>query len=576
MEKVIRRSQTPVATAYLSATLDPTLQRIYQKRGVKHMDELRFDMDLLHSVDKLLHADKAAQRLGQAIAAQHCIVIVGDFDADGATSSALMVRALLSFGHKKVHYLVPNRFDYGYGLTPEIVTVALQYQPDLIITVDNGIASIEGVAKAKDHGITVIITDHHLPGKVLPAADAIVNPNQADCTFPSKSLAGVGVAFYVMLALRQYLRKTGWFVKKNIPEPAMSPLLDLVALGTVADVVPLDHNNRILVHHGLRRIRQGKTSPGILALLRIGKRDHRRIVSADLGFAVGPRLNAAGRLEDMSIGIQCLLADTAMQANELAMRLEQLNQQRKTIESTMANQALMALNQVQLNENALPMGLCLTDPSWHQGVIGILASRLKERFHRPVIAFASADATQLKGSARSIAGVHIRDCLSDIATVHPDLILKFGGHAMAAGLSILKTDFQRFKDAFEQYLDTHLPKSALDCHIDSDGSLSSEQLCLSFANTLREAGPWGQQFAEPLFDDWFDVLDFQIIGQVHLKLHVRLAGNTQSPVLTALLFNADKTDYEPVLNETIHLAYRLDVNNFRGEQAVQLMIEHVI
>ena len=343
MEKIIRRSRTAVDAPLLSQDIDPILQRIYQKRGVKHTDELRFELSQLHPVDLLYQVDIAAVRLAQALNKQQCIVIIGDFDADGATSTALMVRALLSFGHKKVHYLVPNRFDYGYGLTPEIVNVALQYQPDLIVTVDNGIASIEGVTTAKAHGIDVVITDHHLPGKTLPIADAIVNPNQVDCPFPSKCLAGVGVAFYVMLALRQQLRKTGWFVEKAIPEPAMSPLLDLVALGTVADVVPLDHNNRILVHQGLHRIRQGKTSPGILALLRIAKRDHRRIVSADLGFAVGPRLNAAGRLEDMSIGIQCLLANSPEQATALAMRLDQLNQQRKTIESTMATQALTAL-----------------------------------------------------------------------------------------------------------------------------------------------------------------------------------------------------------------------------------------
>ena len=575
MEKIISQHVVSAAATPLPDTIDPILQRIYQHRGISCATELERDIAKLHPVAQLLGIDKAVSCLATALTQQQRILIIGDFDADGATSSALMMRALLSFGHKYVNYLVPNRFDYGYGLTPEIVDVAMQSKPDLIITVDNGISSIEGVAKAKQHGVCVVITDHHLPGEVLPAADAIVNPNQTGCLFPSKCLAGVGVAFYVMLALRRHLRTTGWFDEQHRAEPAMSPLLDLVALGTVADVVPLDHNNRILVHHGLRRIRQGQACSGILALLAIAKRDHKHIVSADLGFALGPRLNAAGRLDDMSIGIQCLLAPSLLVARQLAARLDQLNQQRKVIESTMQQQALDALAHVHLDSATLPMGLCLTDQSWHQGVIGIVASRLKERFHRPVIAFAEASATELKGSARSIANLHIRDCLSDIATLHPGLILKFGGHAMAAGLSIRKSDFVEFKQAFETYLDVHLHQDALQHHIKSDGELSNEHFSLSFASLLRDSGPWGQQFAEPLFDGKFYVIDCSLIGKQHLKLQLSTEREDEDNAVTALLFNINKLDFQPQIGDHIHIAYRLSINHFRGEESVQLVIEHV-
>ncbi len=576
MDKVIVRRPALETTTLWSDTLDPMLQQIYQQRGITSITELNHDLNQLYPADSLLNIEKAINCLTHALTQQQKVMIIGDFDADGATSSTLMVSGLHALGFQHVNYLVPNRFDYGYGLTPEIVDVAKQSSPDLIITVDNGISSIDGVAAAKDYGMNVIITDHHLPGDTLPLADAIINPNQPGCLFPSKCLAGVGVAFYLMVALRRQLREIDWFAQHNIEQPALSPLLDLVALGTVADVVPLDRNNRILVHHGLQRIRQGLARPGINALLAIAKRDFRRIVSADLGFAVGPRLNAAGRLEDMSIGIQCLLTESLLQARQLAARLDQLNQQRKVIETTMQQQALDALATIDINtqQTNMPAGLCLYDPSWHQGVIGIVASRLKDRFHRPVIAFAKTSDDELKGSARSIANLHMRDCLSDIATAHPDLLLTFGGHAMAAGLSIKQDNFIRFKHIFEDVLAQHLQPSQLQCQIDSDGELSTNYFSISFAKQIRNGGPWGQQFPEPLFDGKFYVMDYQTLGKNHLKLLLSDTKEDEKAV-EALLFNVDKLDYQPQLSQCIHIAYRLDLNEFRGNQTVQLIIEYI-
>ena len=576
MDKVIVRHPRPTNTTSWSEQLDPTLQRIYQHRGITSLTQLDTELTTLPAVEKLRGINQAVTHLALALTQQQRILIIGDFDADGATSSALMVCGLRALGAKHVDYLVPNRFDYGYGLTPDIVDVAKQRNPDLIVTVDNGISSIDGVFKAKQYGMKVIITDHHLPGDTLPNADAIVNPNQPGCTFPSKYLAGVGVAFYMIIALRQHLRETDWFAKNNMQQPTLSFLLDLVALGTVADVVPLDQTNRILVHHGLQRIRQGRARPGIKALLAISKRNHRHITSADLGFALGPRLNAAGRLEDMSIGIQCLLATSLGQARLLAARLDQLNQQRKVIETTMQQQALTTLKSVkdELQQHSLPMGLCLYEPSWHQGVIGIVASRLKEQFHRPVIAFAKGNDNTIKGSARSINSVHIRDCLSNIAARHPDLIITFGGHAMAAGLTIYETHFAEFQRAFIEELVQLIEPEQLQQFIHSDGELLYEHFSIPFAKQLRDGGPWGQHFPEPLFDGEFCVIDYQPLGKQHAKLALSLPQKTDMTI-EALLFNLDKFNYQPQLDDHIHIAYRLHLNEFRDQQHLQLIVEHV-
>lgn len=576
MDKVITRYPKPEKTASWSETLDPLLQRIYQHRGITSLDELTTDLNQLPAAEQLLGIDKAVACLTNTFNQQQRVLVIGDFDADGATSSVLMLTGLRALGLQHVDYLVPNRFEYGYGLTPEIVDVAKQRNPNMIITVDNGISSLEGVAEAKHYGMQVIITDHHLPGESLPNADAIINPNQSGCSFPSKCLAGVGVAFYVIIALRRHLRECGWFQQHNIDEPALSPLFDLVALGTVADVVPLDHTNRILVHHGLQRIRNGYARPGIIALLTLAKRDHRYLTSADLGFALGPRLNAAGRLEDMSIGIQCLLADSLGQARLLAARLDSLNQQRKTIETTMQQQALDTLTTItdNLQQHTLPLGICLYDPSWHQGVIGIVASRLKDLFYRPVIAFAKADDNTIKGSARSINNIHIRDCLSDIATQHPDLIITFGGHAMAAGLTIREADFGRFQQIFTDHMQQLIEPDQLQHIIHSDGELTHEQFTNAFAEQLRDGGPWGQHFPEPLFDGEFYVIDYQPLGTRHAKLGLCLQPHDEYTI-EALLFNIDKLTAPPQLSDRIHIAYRLQLNTFRNQQTVQLIIEYV-
>jgi len=456
MEKIIIRRELDVTTQASWSVIPPLLQRIYQSRGVAHPGALDYQLASLLPFTGLKGIEQAAMLLSDAIVAQKRLLIIGDYDADGATSTALAVRALRLLGAEQVDFLVPNRFEYGYGLTPEIVEVASsEYHPQVIITVDNGIASYQGVARANELGINVVITDHHLPGHEIPEASAIVNPNQADDTFASKHLAGVGVIFYVMLAVRQQLRQREWFSSSQRPEPNMASLLDLVALGTVADVVPLDHNNRILVKNGLERIRNGKCSPGISALLHVAKCNAKRAVASDLGFFVGPRLNAAGRLDDMSLGIMCLLSDDPNKAQEIAHALDELNQERRTIEAGMQQQALQIVAQLTLGDEQtlnIPVGLCLYDTTWHQGVIGIVAARIKEKTHRPVICFSDADDDYIKGSARSIPGVHIRDVLESIATQHPGLITKFGGHAMAAGLTkILKHLTPRLSRACKQW-----------------------------------------------------------------------------------------------------------------------------
>ena len=502
---------------------------------------------------------------------QRRILIIGDYDADGATSTALAVRALRLFGAQHVDFLVPNRFEYGYGLTPEIVKVANARQPDVLITVDNGIASCEGVLLANQLGIQVVITDHHLAGNELPQASAIVNPNQPGDTFASKNLAGVGVIFYVMLALRQTLRQRDWFTQQQRSEPNMAQLLDIVALGTVADVVPLDHNNRVLVKNGLQRIRAGHCCGGITALLQVAKCNPSRAVTSDLGFFVGPRLNAAGRLDDMSLGITCLLSEDASAAMKIAQALNELNQERRAIESGMQQQALAILEKLTFNaQNDLPVALCLYDASWHQGVIGIVAARVKEKMHRPAICFSDADDVSIKGSARSIPGVHIRDALDRVATKYPHLITKFGGHAMAAGLTLQRENFAAFTAAFVDAVQEVVDKDILQHKLLSDGELAIADFCLPTASLLRDSGPWGQHFPEPLFDGEFKVLTQRVVGEKHLKLTLEVV---EGLMVDAIAFNVPELIQQPM--QRIHAAYRLDVNEYRNEQKLQLMIEHI-
>ncbi|MBU3071610.1 single-stranded-DNA-specific exonuclease RecJ [Aestuariicella sp. G3-2] len=568
--KITRRT----ATAWLAPwpeDLHHRLQPIYANRGVASMSEMERSLQAMLRPQQLKGLDTAVERLVKAITGQESLLIVGDFDADGATSCAVGMLALRDMGAASVQYLVPNRFEFGYGLTPEIVEVAKGYKPDLIITVDNGISSIEGVAASKAAGIGVLVTDHHLPGHSLPDAEAIVNPNQPGCDFPSKNLAGVGVIFYLMSALRSALRAQGWFASKGIPEPNMGNYLDLVALGTVADVVPLDSNNRILVHQGLQRIRSGRARPGILALLDVAGRQRHRLVASDLGFTVGPRLNAAGRLDDMSLGIECLLCDSPDLAREMAIELDDLNKDRRSIEAGMQQEALKTLETLTLNEGEeMPWGLCLYDGQWHQGVIGILASRIKERFHRPVIAFADASDEEIKGSARSIPGLHIRDALDAVASANPGLLTKFGGHAMAAGMSLKKSDFPRFQKAFDDVVRQSLNADDLQAEILSDGELADDEFSLSLAHTLREAGPWGQHFPEPVFDGEFYLVQQRIVGEKHLKL-VLAIDEARQQLVDAIAFNIDVKEWPNHNAEKIRLAYRLDVNEFRGRESVQLM-----
>jgi len=572
VEKLIRRRPAQDAEELAGASLHPLLAQIYSARGIRSTREL--DLALAHLLPPaaLHNAGRAAALLADAIAAGHRLLVVGDFDADGATSSALAVACLREFGAAEVDYLVPNRFEYGYGLTPEIVELAAARRPDLIITVDNGISSIEGVAAARALGIATLITDHHLAGRELPAADVIVNPNQPACEFPSKNLAGVGVIFYVMLALRAELRRRGWFDQRN--EPNLAQYTDLVALGTVADVVPLDYNNRILVAAGLQRIRAGQARPGIQALLEVASRRPGAIVAADLGFAVGPRINAAGRLDDMSIGIECLLSPDSQRAMRLASQLQQLNQDRRVIEGEMQQEALQVLAELDLDrEGEPPLAMTLYRPGWHQGVIGILASRIKDRLHRPTIAFADGDPGQIKGSARSIPGIHIRDILDAVASRHPGLISKFGGHAMAAGLSLARGDYERFARAFVTEVERHAEDVQLQAVIESDGELRESDFALELAEQLRFAGPWGQHFPEPVFDGRFKVVSQRLVGEKHLKLVLFPAAG--SVLLDAIAFNIDPDTWPDQGVEQVDIAYRLDVNEYRGQRSLQLLVEHI-
>jgi single-stranded-DNA-specific exonuclease len=570
-KKLISR-RPPGESGNLPADLHPVLQRIYLARHVTTAQELEQSLDRLIPPAQLKGIDQASALLADALQRQRRILIVADFDADGATSCALAQRALRSLGARDVRYLVPNRFEYGYGLTPEIVALALQQSPELIITVDNGISSLEGVAEARRRGIDVLVTDHHLPGAALPMATVIVNPNQPDDHFPSKNLAGVGVIFYVMLALRTHLRENGWFTQQNIPEPNLARLLDLVALGTVADVVPLDVNNRILVAQGLKRINQGNPCAGIAALLRVAGRSPQRVTAMDLGYVVGPRLNAAGRLTDMSLGIECLLTDDPASAQDMAGKLDALNRERRTIEATMQKQALAAIASLHLDMATLPRGLCLFDESWHQGVIGLVAARIKEHTHRPVIAFAPVSDSEIKGSARSVPGLHIRDALDAVAARHPHLLSRFGGHAMAAGLTLQRAHLEAFREAFDEEVSRHLSDSDLQGRIISDGELSGEELSLPVAELLRASGPWGQGFPEPVFDGCFDVVSQRVVGEKHLKLTLRAPHHAKA--LEAIAFNSVR-EGQAVAYSRIRTAYKLDVNEYQGYRSLQLIIEHM-
>jgi single-stranded-DNA-specific exonuclease len=549
--------------------LPPLLTRLYAARGVQSAAELDKGLARLIPYQQLKGMEAAVDLLVQAIDQGQRILVVGDFDADGATASTVAVLGLRLLGAAHVDYLVPNRFTYGYGLTPEIVAVALERQPDLLVTVDNGISSVEGVAAARSAGLKVLITDHHLPGAQLPEAEAIVNPNQPGCTFPSKALAGVGVIFYVLMALRARLRAQGRYAQA--PQPNIGELLDLVALGSVADVVPLDANNRILVHQGLERIRAGRARPGIMALLEVARRDHKRLTSTDLGFILGPRLNAAGRMDDMSLGIECLLSEDLALARDIAAELDGLNQDRKSVEQGMQREALAQLKD--LPAEAMPFGLCVFEPDWHQGVIGILASRLKERYHRPTIAFADAGDGLLKGSARSVPGFHIRDALDAVAARHPHLITKFGGHAMAAGLSLPAEHFQAFADAFDAQVREQLCEDDLTGRLYSDGCLAVEEFHLELARALRNAGPWGQHFPEPLFHGVFELVEQRVVGERHLK--VVLKSECGSLRLDGIAFGVDRELWPNPSARWVELAYKLDVNEYRGVESVQLMIAHM-
>ncbi|EII6675476.1 single-stranded-DNA-specific exonuclease RecJ [Salmonella enterica] len=571
-QRQLRRREAD-ETAELPADLPPLLRRLYASRGVRSARELERSVKGMLPWQQLSGIDNAVEILYNAFREGTRIIVVGDFDADGATSTALSVLGMRALGCDNISYLVPNRFEDGYGLSPEVVDQAKARGAQLIVTVDNGISSHAGVAHAKTLGIPVIVTDHHLPGDTLPDAEAIINPNLRDCEFPSKSLAGVGVAFYLMLALRTFLRDKGWFDERNIAPPNLAELLDLVALGTVADVVPLDANNRILTWQGLSRIRAGKCRPGIKALLEISNRDPQQLAASDLGFALGPRLNAAGRLDDMSVGVALLLCDNLGEARVLASELDALNQTRKEIEQGMQAEALILCEKLERSSETLPGGLAMYHPEWHQGVVGILASRIKERFHRPVIAFAPAGDGTLKGSGRSIQGLHMRDALERLDTLYPDLMIKFGGHAMAAGLSLEEHKFEQFQQWFGELVTEWLDPALLQGEVISDGPLSAAEMSMEVAQLLRDAGPWGQMFPEPLFDGRFRLLQQRLVGERHLKVMVEPVGG--GPLLDGIAFNIDTTCWPDNGVREVELAYKLDINEFRGNRSLQIIIDDI-
>ncbi|EHK91395.1 single-stranded-DNA-specific exonuclease RecJ [Aggregatibacter actinomycetemcomitans] len=568
MQKQILRREVPAGNKLCD---DPLLDRLYRSRHIKNACQLDRTLAAIHNPNLMSGLDAAVELLLETYEKQQKIVIVGDFDADGATSTALSVLALRQLGFANVAYLVPNRFEQGYGLSVAVAQEALALDVELLITVDNGVSSHEGVAFLKDQGVNVIVTDHHLPPESLPSADAIINPNLAHCGFPSKNLAGVGVAFYLMLALRAKFRELGMFDAKN--QPNFTELLDLVALGTVSDVVPLDQNNRILVYQGLARIKAQRCRCGIRALAEVAKRDLAGFSASDLGFSIAPRLNAAGRLDNMSIGVELLLAEDMENARTLALELDGLNQARKEIEQGMKLEALKICQNLTALENQLPHSIVLYQADWHQGVLGIVASRIKDQFHRPVIAFAQDHDGILKGSARSIPGLHIRDALERVYSQYPDLILKFGGHAMAAGLSINENYFANFQRIFNETVSELLAQEQLQGSIWTDGELSVNELNLNTAERLKSAGPWGQAFPEPSFDGEFKILQQRLVGEKHLKMMVepKLGG----PLMDAIAFNVDTRYYPDLSIKTAKLVYKLDINEFRGNRDIQLLIDYI-
>ncbi len=556
----------------LPDSIHPVLKRIYASRNIKSSEDLDYSLGSLIPYEELGGIDDAVILLQEMITQKKRILIVADFDADGATSCALAIRGLTAMGAEDVIYVVPNRFEHGYGLSPKIVDVALDHDPDLIVTVDNGISSISGVEHAKKNGIKVLITDHHLPGDKLPSADVIINPQLKENKFPSKNLAGVGVIFYILLALRAKLKAENWFDEKNIKYPNLANLLDLVALGTISDLVPLDKNNRTMVAHGLKLMRQNKSKVGILAILNQSGRQLSTLTSGDLSFAIAPRLNAAGRLTDMSLGIECLLTDDKENATEMAKKLNQLNIERRQIQDNMEEQALAEFEKyLQDTSRKIPHGICIYNQNWHQGVVGILAAKIKEKFNRPVIVFAQECQGILKGSARSITELHIKDVFDEIARLYPELILTFGGHAMAAGLTIEESQFDRFSDVFNKVVDRYISSDSLEDQCLTDGELSGDDFSLPLALAIQNAGPWGQSFPEPIFVGQFKILDKRVVGESHLKLKLQSRNNN---TLDAIAFNMTGDDWPSKL-EQITSTYRLGINNYRGHSQIQLFIEHI-
>ncbi|MGB5444832.1 MAG: single-stranded-DNA-specific exonuclease RecJ [Psychromonas sp.] len=567
MPSVQVKNRTTIDAASITLDCSPLLKQLYINRGIKSAKELDNSTQSLLHVQQLKGVTEACELLYEALLSSRKIIVVGDFDADGATSTALSMLALRGLGFTNIDYLIPNRFDYGYGLSPEIVDLAITRGAQLLMTVDNGISSIAGVKHAKDKGLKVLVTDHHLPGEEIPQADAIVNPNQTGCTFPSKNLAGVGVAFYVMLALRAFMQQKGYF--SHFKAPNLASLLDIVALGTVADVVALDANNRTLVQQGLARIRAGVCRVGISALISVAKRNQAQLVASDLGFSLGPRLNAAGRLDEMSFGVELLLCENVEQANILANELDALNQSRREIEQGMQEEALKTLASLSLDESNIPHAICLFESEWHQGVVGLVASRIKEKYYRPTIAFAKAGNGEIKASARSIPGVHIRDMLDLVDKKIPNVILKFGGHAMAAGLSLKETDFDLFATTLNKVLEEQVSDELLNNIILSDGQLEGHQFSIEQAQELRDAGPWGQGFPAPLFDGVFKMLQQRLVGEKHLKMTLEIAGKA----IEAIAFNVDISLWPNPMVKNVYCVYRLDVNEFRGNRTVQMLVE---
>tara|TARA_R110002126_G_scaffold6506_2_gene33531 strand:- start:25004 stop:26791 length:1788 start_codon:yes stop_codon:yes gene_type:complete len=569
--------------------LHPVLQKVYKSRGISHKKHLEKELVNILPYNTLKDIDKAVDCIIEKILNNQLIMIVGDFDVDGATSTALAVLVLKAFGAKKVDFVIPNRFDFGYGLTPKLVESIKKHNPSLLVTVDNGIASVDGVKAANDLGINVVVTDHHLPAEISPDAVAIVNPNQNGDVFPSKNLAGVGVTFYVLLALRAKLKEIGWFDKNKIKIPNMARYLDLVALGTVGDLVPLDHNNRTLVSYGLGLIRQNACREGIKALLRLGKRELKKVVASDLGFAVGPRLNAAGRLEDMALGVECLLADNIHTAQNVAQELDALNYERRQIEADMRLEAMEYLKQKYNDPTLAPVGLCLHNDNWHQGVIGIVSSRVKDLYHRPVFIFANDGDEYIKASGRSIKGLHLKELLDKINKLEPDLLIKYGGHAMAAGLSIRKDNFDKFEKLFIQVI-TDILKGNTDILskiIETDGELGHADFNLDLARLMKYAEPWGQEFPEPVFHGKFKVVEQKIVAEKHLKLRLEpifdilnnsdKANNQVSGkvVLNAIAFNIDREKWPNYNTNIANIVYKLDINVYSGLTSLQLLIDYI-